>query len=87
MKAARSNVVASTGSPRAGATAGARVSYLEVERRFPALRERIIFLIGDVLGREKQAFLERIGAPTLEKPCDLGEVRRLVHQVLADRAG
>jgi signal transduction histidine kinase len=61
--------------------------YLEVERRFPALRERIIFLTGDVLGREKQEFLERIGAPTLEKPCDLGEVRRLVHQVLADRGG
>jgi DNA-binding response OmpR family regulator len=61
--------------------------YLEVERRFPALRERIIFLTGDVLGREKREFLERIGAPTLEKPCDLGEVRRLVHQVLADRVG
>jgi signal transduction histidine kinase len=61
--------------------------YLEIERRFPALRKRIIFLTGDVLGREKQAFLERIGAPTLVKPCDLGEVRQLVHQVLADRAG
>lgn len=61
--------------------------YLEVERRFPALRERIIFLTGDVLGREKQEFLERVGAPTLVKPCDLGEVRRLVYQVLAGRTG
>jgi len=61
--------------------------YEEIERRFPALRERIIFLTGDVLGREKQAFLERIGAPTLAKPYDLIEVRRLVHQVLVDRAG
>jgi signal transduction histidine kinase len=61
--------------------------YQEIERRFPALRERIIFLTGDVLGREKQAFLERIAAPTLAKPYDLIEVRRLVHQVLVDRAG
>ena len=61
--------------------------YLEVERRFPALRERIIFLTGDVLGRERQEFLERIGAPTLVKPCDLGEVRRLVYQVLTDSTG
>jgi CheY-like chemotaxis protein len=61
--------------------------YLEVERRFPALRERIIFLTGDVLGREKQEFLERVGAPTLVKPCDVGEVRRLVYQVLTDSTG
>ena len=60
--------------------------YLEVERRFPALRGRIIFLTGDVLGHEKQAFLERVGAPTIVKPCNLGELRRLVNQVLADRA-
>ena len=60
--------------------------YLEVERRFPALRGRIIFLTGDVQGHEKQAFLERIGAPTIVKPCNLGELKRLVNQVLADRA-
>jgi CheY-like chemotaxis protein len=32
--------------------------YLEVERRFPALCGRTIFLTGDVQGHEKQAFLD-----------------------------
>jgi CheY-like chemotaxis protein len=60
--------------------------FREVERRFPALRGRIIFLTGDVMGHEKQAFLERVGAPTIVKPCNLGALKRLVNQVLADRA-
>ena len=57
--------------------------YGELERRFPYLKNRVIFLTGDALGREKREFLERSGAPFLTKPCDLGEVRRLAHQVLA----
>jgi two-component system NtrC family sensor kinase len=56
--------------------------YEELRRRFPALRHRVIFLTGDVLSREKREFLERSGAPFLMKPCDLNDVRRLVHQVL-----
>ena len=57
--------------------------YAELERRYPELCDRIIFLTGDALSREKRDFLERTGAPFLMKPCDLGEVRRLAHQVLA----
>ncbi|HEV8617339.1 MAG TPA: response regulator [Methylomirabilota bacterium] len=57
--------------------------YEELRRRFPALGGRIIFLTGDVLSQEKRAFLDRTGAPVLMKPCDLAEVRRLVHRVLA----
>jgi hypothetical protein len=57
--------------------------YEEVGRRFPRLRGRIIFLTGDVLSGEKREFLERSGAPFLMKPCDLDEVRRLVHQVFS----
>ena len=57
--------------------------YAEMERHFPELRNRIIFLTGDSLGRDKREFLERTGAPFLTKPCDLGEVRRVAHQVLA----
>jgi signal transduction histidine kinase len=57
--------------------------YAEVERRFPRMRERIIFITGDVLAREKREFLERTGAPYLTKPCDLDEVRRTVQRVLA----
>ena len=49
--------------------------YREIERRFPALRERVVFLTG--------AFIERAGLPFLTKPFDVEEVRRVVHQVLA----
>src|SRR5439155_26296026 len=57
--------------------------YREIERRFPALRERVVFLTGDVLDPEKRAFIERTGLPFLTKPFDVEEVRRVVHQVLA----
>jgi len=54
----------------------------ELEERFPAMRQRVVFLTGDVLSREKRAFLEATGAPVLTKPCDLDEVRRTVNGVL-----
>jgi len=57
--------------------------YREIARRFPVLRERVVFLTGDVLDPEKRAFIERAGAPFLTKPFDIQEVRRVVHQVLA----
>jgi len=60
--------------------------YAELDRRYPALRDRMIFLTGDVLSREKRAFLEQTGRPFLEKPCDLKELRRLVHRVAAGAA-
>jgi len=60
---------------------------LELERSYPRLRERILFLTGDVLSREKREFLERTGAPYLTKPCDLDDVRRTVQRILAQSAG
>ena len=57
--------------------------YGEVARRFPALRRRVIFVTGDALSREKRQFLESTGAPFLNKPFDLEELRRLVQSVLA----
>jgi signal transduction histidine kinase len=56
--------------------------YRELERRFPALSKRIIFVTGDVLDAEKRRFLESSGAPFLAKPFDLGEIRRVVRGVL-----
>jgi CheY-like chemotaxis protein len=58
--------------------------YAEVERRFPHLRHRIVFVTGDILNREKRAFLERTGAPHVLKPFDLPEVRQLVHRMLIE---
>ena len=52
---------------------------VRIVRNFPALRRRIAFLTGDVLSRDKRAFLDTTGAPGLTKPCDLDEVRRALH--------
>jgi signal transduction histidine kinase len=52
--------------------------YAQVAQRFPKLRQRIIFLTGDVLSREKRRFLEETGAPFLTKPCDLDDLRHMV---------
>jgi DNA-binding response OmpR family regulator len=57
--------------------------YAEIERRFPGLRGRIVFVTGDILSREKREFLQRSGAPYLLKPFDLREVRQLVHRMVA----
>jgi DNA-binding response OmpR family regulator len=61
--------------------------YTEIERRYPALRRRIVFVTGDILSREKREFLERIGAPHLTKPFDLREVRQVVRRMLAETGG
>ena len=56
--------------------------YRELERRFPELGKRIIFVTGDVLDADKQRFLESSGAPFVSKPFDPAEVRRLVRRLL-----
>src|SRR6266850_378762 len=56
--------------------------YRELERRFPELGKRIIFVTGDVLDADKQRFLESSGTPFLAKPFDPAEVRRLVRRLL-----
>jgi len=58
----------------------------ELERRFPELRRRIIFVTGDVLDTEKRQFLESTGAPFLTKPFDLTEIRNVVRRRLVDAA-
>jgi signal transduction histidine kinase len=62
--------------------------YREFERRFPSEhRPRMIFLTGDVLTRAKLEFLEATGAPFLEKPFDLAQVRRLVCEIFSGPEG
>ena len=56
--------------------------YHALQHRYPQLRQRIIFLTGDTLGPEAQAFLEQIGTPRLTKPCRAAQVRQVVQQVL-----
>ena len=46
------------------------------------LRQRVIFLTGDVLGDESTAFLEQCGQPWLYKPCHADEIRSAIQRVL-----
>jgi len=55
--------------------------FTELERRHPELRRRVAFLTGDVLNADKRESLARTGAPTLMKPFDLDEIRRVVRRV------
>ena len=59
--------------------------YRELERRYPHLLSRVVFLTGDVLGPEAQAFFAQVDHPRLEKPFKAHEVRRVIQQVLEAR--
>ncbi|MCL6640455.1 MAG: response regulator, partial [Candidatus Rokubacteria bacterium] len=61
--------------------------YLEVERRFPHLRRRFVFVTGDALNTEKARWFEEQGLPYLTKPFDPDAVHRAVARVLAARQG
>lgn len=60
--------------------------FWEIERCAPGLRDRPIFVTGDVLRPDKRVFLQRTGAPVVQKPFGLPEVRNLVRRMLARRA-
>ena len=61
--------------------------YREIERRFPAMRRRVLFVTGDVLDHDKQQFLESIHATVVTKPFNLGDVRAVVRRRLAEIDG
>lgn len=56
--------------------------YRELERRYPHLISRIIFITGDVLSPEVQIFFTQVDPPYLLKPFKAQEVRRVIQQVL-----
>jgi CheY-like chemotaxis protein len=58
--------------------------YWQLACRYPKLLQQIIFLTGDALGPQVQAFLEQTQVPSLDKPFTLGGLRRVVHQVLQE---
>jgi CheY-like chemotaxis protein len=60
--------------------------YGEVEHRYPGLQRRFIFLTGDTLSPDTQAFLGRIGAPCLSKPFTSVELRRLLEATLRNQS-
>jgi len=56
--------------------------YREIQQRHPDLVDRVVFVTGDILGRETAAFLEHTRAAHLTKPFDIKQVRRVVSEVL-----
>jgi CheY-like chemotaxis protein len=61
--------------------------YRELERRQPALSQRMVFLTGDAMTPETQEFLAGTAVSTIRKPFSLDEVRRVVqHMLRADTA-
>jgi len=52
----------------------------------PELARRILFLTGDVVSEDTQAFLQSTGNPHLSKPFQLVRVEQLVAQVLQSRS-
>jgi len=59
--------------------------YRELEQRYPHLLSRVIFLTGDVLSPEAQAFFDQVDNARLEKPFRAQEVRQVIQQVLGAR--
>ena len=56
--------------------------YHELERRYPRLLSRLIFLTGDVLSLESQAFFDQVDCPRLIKPFRADDIQRAVQQLL-----
>ncbi len=56
--------------------------YRTLERDDPALLRRFVFLTGDTLSSETQAFLDQTRVATLMKPFDFEAVRRIVSRAI-----
>ena len=56
--------------------------YREMERRYPDLRRRVIFMTGDTLSPGARRFLDETGVPCVNKPFALDKVLHAVRQAL-----
>ncbi len=50
---------------------------------FSELAGRVVFVTGDSLDLRTKGFLDGIGNPRVEKPCDLASIRKTIREVLA----
>ena len=58
-----------------------RALYQEIERWWPGMGVRVIFVTGDTLASSLRDFVAKNGRPVIEKPFLPGEVRRIVAEV------
>jgi CheY-like chemotaxis protein len=58
--------------------------YEAVRKVRPDLSDRIIFLTGDVVNPETQAFLKKVGNPHISKPFQLSNVEIVLERILEE---
>ena len=56
--------------------------YAMLSQQHAYLRKRVLFLTGDTLGADSQAFLEQCGQPCVYKPCNVAAIRTAIQQML-----
>ena len=56
--------------------------YARLRQHHAYLRKRVLFLTGDTLGADSQAFLEQCGQPCVYKPCTAADIRTAIQQML-----
>jgi len=56
--------------------------YKYISEQNPKLANRVIFISGDILGRDTELFLEETRRPFLAKPFNSGELIKLVEETL-----
>jgi CheY-like chemotaxis protein len=56
--------------------------YRALEQSNPKLLPHFVFLTGDTLNPESWDFVQRTGAPCINKPFDFDEVRRIIGRAL-----
>jgi CheY-like chemotaxis protein len=57
-----------------------RTFYDLLQRQFPSLCQRVMFVTGDTLGADSTAFLGQCGQPYLYKPCTAADIRSTIQQ-------
>ncbi len=58
--------------------------YTFVQKEYPELTDKMLFMTGDVLGKETQSFFKITGAKLLEKPFEIDVLLNVLNKVIFD---
>jgi two-component system NtrC family sensor kinase len=61
--------------------------YAILRQQHAYLRQRVLFLTGDILGADSQAFLAQCGQPWVATPCEAATIRSARQRMLHGVAG
>jgi DNA-binding response OmpR family regulator len=60
--------------------------YKQLQKRAKSLVRRVIFITGDVMGKETMAFLSRTRAPYITKPFDTEQLKKEINRILSQQS-